>query len=96
VDQIFQRIGVERVEREYEGENALCCGGGGGNFFTDVLGPGPDSPARVRVREAVETGAEIIAVACPNCAKMLEDAVKAELLDDKLAVMDLAELVQLP
>jgi Fe-S oxidoreductase len=42
------------------------------------------------------TGAEIIAVACPNCAKMLEDAVKAELLEDKLAVMDLAELVQLP
>jgi Fe-S oxidoreductase len=88
--------GVQLTEMARAEANALCCGGGGGNFFTDVLGPGPDSPARVRVREAVETGAEIIAVACPNCAKMLEDAVKAELLDDKLAVMDLAELVQLP
>lgn len=88
--------GVQLAEMCRAEENALCCGGGGGNFFTDVLGTGPDSPARVRVREALETGAEIIAVACPNCAKMIEDAVKAEFLDDKLAVMDLAELVLLP
>jgi Fe-S oxidoreductase len=38
-------------------------------------------------------GAEILAVACPNCAKMLEDAIKAEDLGDKLQVMDLAEMV---
>ncbi|MGD8983748.1 MAG: (Fe-S)-binding protein [Desulfobacteraceae bacterium] len=88
--------GVQFTEMGRAEANALCCGGGGGNFFTDVLGTGPDSPARVRVREALETGAEIIAVACPNCAKMLEDAVKAEFLEDNLAVMDLAELVQLP
>jgi Cysteine-rich domain. len=60
------------------------------------LGPGPDSPARVRVREAWETGADVLAVACPKCAKMLEDAVKAEGLEEKLAVMDLAEIIQAP
>lgn len=76
-------------------ENALCCGGGGGNFFTDLLG-GPDSPARARVREAVDTGAQILAVACPNCARMLEDAVKVEELEDQIRVMDLAEIVQAP
>jgi Fe-S oxidoreductase len=27
VDDIFELIGVERVEREYDRENALCCGG---------------------------------------------------------------------
>jgi Fe-S oxidoreductase len=27
VDEIFRRVGVERVQREYDGENALCCGG---------------------------------------------------------------------
>jgi Fe-S oxidoreductase len=76
-------------------ENALCCGGGGGNFFTDLLGGGPDSPARARVREALDTGANIIAVACPQCAKMLEDAAKAELSDEELRVLDLAEIVQM-
>jgi len=73
--------------------NAFCCGGGGGNFFTDILGGGEDSPARIRVKEALDTGAEIIAVACPQCAKMLDDAIKSEELDDRLAVKDVGEIV---
>ena len=85
--------GLELLEMERNGENAFCCGGGGGNFFTDILGGGEDSPARLRVKEALDTGAEIIAVACPQCAKMLDDAVKSEELDDRLKVMDVAEIV---
>lgn len=84
---------VQFMELERSRSNALCCGGGGGNFFTDVIGTGPDAPSRNRVREAAETGADIIAVACPACLKMLEDAVKAESLEDRLRVMDLAEIV---
>jgi Fe-S oxidoreductase len=87
--------GLHLVEMDRIKENALCCGGGGGNFFTDLLGGGPDSPARTRVREALDSGANIIAVACPQCAKMLEDATKAELLDEKLRVLDLAEIVHM-
>ncbi len=91
---ILQSIpGLELVEMKQSRENAFCCGGGGGNFFTDILGGGEDSPNRVRIRQAEETGAEILAVACPQCAKMLEDAIKAEELDEKLKVMDVAELV---
>ncbi|MBW2085420.1 MAG: (Fe-S)-binding protein, partial [Deltaproteobacteria bacterium] len=60
----------------------------------DVVGSGVDSSARIRVREAAEVEAEVLAVACPKCAKMLEDAIKAEDLDEKLRVMDLAEIVQ--
>jgi len=86
--------GVELVEMDRAKNNALCCGSGGGNFFTDLLGGGEDAPARVRVREAAETGAEILAVACPQCLKMLDDAAKAEGLDEKLRVMDLAEIAQ--
>jgi Fe-S oxidoreductase len=85
--------GLELIEMERNGENAFCCGGGGGNFFTDILGGGEDSPNRIRVREALDTGAGIIAVACPQCAKMLEDGIKAEDLDYKLQVMDVAEIV---
>jgi Fe-S oxidoreductase len=74
--------------------DALCCGGGGGNFFTDVLGGGADSSSRVRVREAAATGADVLAVACPKCARMFDDAVKTENLEDGLRVMDIAEVVQ--
>ncbi|MBW2061926.1 MAG: (Fe-S)-binding protein [Deltaproteobacteria bacterium] len=86
--------GVTFTEMDRTKVNALCCGGGGGNFYTDVIGSGVDSSARIRVREAAEVEAEVLAVACPKCAKMLEDAIKAEDLDEKLRVMDLAEIVQ--
>lgn len=85
--------GVELIEMDQKEENALCCGGGGGNFFTDILAGGEDSPNRIRVRQALDTGAEIIAVACPQCAKMLDDGLKTEQLEDKLEVLDVAEIV---
>ena len=74
--------------------SALCCGGGGGNFYIDTLGGSEDSPARRRVREANETGANILAVACPNCLTMLEDAVKAEGLESNLTVKDISEIIE--
>jgi Fe-S oxidoreductase len=87
--------GLQLIELERSRADALCCGGGGGNFFTEILGQGPDSPARVRVQEAAAAGAEILAVACPNCAKMLDDAAKTEGLGEILRVMDLAEIAGL-
>lgn len=85
---------AQLLEMRRNGPDAFCCGGGGGNFFTDILGTAPDSAPRVRVREALETGAGIIAVACPNCAKMLTDAVKMENLEDKLEVLGIAEILE--
>ena len=67
---------------------------GGGNFFTDIVGVGEESPARIRVREALGTGAKVLAVACPMCAKMLGDAVKAENLEEKIEVQDVAEIIR--
>ena len=86
--------GLQLLEMGRVKENAFCCGGGGGNFFTDLLGSGPESPARARVHEAADTGASILAVACPNCAKMLEDAVKAENLEEKIVVKEISEIIQ--
>lgn len=85
--------GVELVEMERNRQGALCCGGGGGNFYTDFLGGSKDSPARIRIREAYATGANVVAVACPNCMTMLEDAVKAEELEGKLKIRDISEIV---
>ena len=84
--------GVRLKEMAKITKNSLCCGGGGGNFFTDIIGSGGDSPSRVRIREAVDTGAEILAVACPTCAKMFEDALKDEGLEDSIEVKDIAEI----
>ena len=86
--------GARLVEMDRNRNNALCCGGGGGNFFTDMLSGGDDTPARVRVREAAAVDAEIIAVACPMCAVMLEDAVKVENLDNDTQVLEVSEIVR--
>ena len=85
--------GVEIREMDRSMQNALCCGGGGGNIFTDIIGNGPESPARGRAAEALDTGAEILAVSCPTCAVMLADAVKANNMDEYIQVKEISEIV---
>jgi Fe-S oxidoreductase len=85
--------GLELVEMRRNRENSFCCGGGGGNFFTDILGRLSPRPSKIRFEEATVTGATILAVACPLCAKMLTDACKEQGEAASLEVMDLAEVV---
>jgi Fe-S oxidoreductase len=91
---VLNSIGdVKLVEMDKTGEGALCCGGGGGNFQLDLLGGSEDSPARRRVREAVERGVDVLAVACPKCLVMLNDAVTSEGFEGKLMVRDISEIL---
>lgn len=85
--------GVKIREMDRSMQNALCCGGGGGNLFTDILGNGPESPAKNRVMEALGTDAHILAVSCPSCAVMLGDAVKSTNLDERLQVREISEII---
>jgi len=85
--------GIQFTEMEKRKKGAMCCGGGSANFYTDFLGGSEESPARIRIREAHATGADILAVACPNCLVMLEDAAKVEGLEDKLKIRDISEIV---
>jgi Fe-S oxidoreductase len=92
---ILQAIpGVKFVEMDRIRERSLCCEGGGGRMWVE----GTNMEERLafqRVQEAAETGAEILAVACPFCLLTLEDAAKVKGLEDKLRVMDIMELVNL-
>lgn len=93
--EVLQSIpGIELVEMARNRENSFCCGGGQGNFYLDLLHGGENSPGRIRIREAYETGAEVLAVACPACMTMFDDAVKMEGLDEKLTVKDVSEIVK--
>lgn len=83
--------GVEFVEMDRIRERSLCCEGGGGRMWFE----GTNTEERLafqRVHEAVETGAEVLAVACPFCLSMLTDAVKVQGLEERLKVMDILEL----
>jgi len=84
--------GVELLEFDRSRERSLCCEGGGGRMWIDIPGP---HLAETRVREAVNSGAEILATACPFCLITLEDAVKTTGFEEKIKVMDIAELLAL-
>jgi dimethylglycine catabolism B len=84
---LLQAIGIAPVEMQRSGLRSSCCGWGGGAAFTDV--PGKRRIPDVRIEHAREVGADVVAVACPNCAVMLEGVVAP-----RPAVLDLAELVQ--
>ena len=47
----------------------------------------------MRFEQAIDTGAQILATACPFCLQMFDEATKAEAVDDSLKVMDIAELI---
>jgi len=86
--------GLELLEMRRNRGNSFCCGGGSGNFIMDLLGGSEDSPNRVRVREAYETGAKVLAVACPGCMVMFESALKDEEMEEKLVVRDISEIIR--
>lgn len=88
--QVLRSIpGLELVEMERHGEFSYCCGGGGGMMWHESEG----HVSHNRVRQALDTGAEIIATACPYCLNMLDDAVKSMGVDQKIAVFDIMELL---
>ena len=88
--------GTAKIEimKIINGEDSFYCESRSGNFVTDLLKGSKDSPSRVRVREAYDTGADVFVVACPACKTMFSDAIKAEGLEEKLTVKDIAEIVK--
>jgi len=83
--------GLELVEMDRRRENGFCCGAGGGRMWMEeTLGSRIN---RNRAREAAETGAETLAVACPFCATMLGDGLK-DLELENIEALDIAEILE--
>jgi Fe-S oxidoreductase len=76
-------------------ENGYCCGGGGGGLWLDsfMADHVTERLSERRVREAVETGAEVLAICCPYEVSRFEDAVKSTGNEGKLIVRDIVELI---
>jgi Fe-S oxidoreductase len=90
---VLQSIpGLSYVEFDRSRERSLCCEGGGGRMWIEAF-DAKDRTANIRVKEAVEMGAEVIATACPFCLLMLEDAVKNGGYEEQIKVMDIMEII---
>jgi Fe-S oxidoreductase len=83
--------GVEVVEAPHRLDRAVCCGGGGGQMWMDAKARKRINV--VRAEELIATGARTVAVGCPHCLTMLDDARAVLGASDTLHVRDLAEIV---
>jgi Fe-S oxidoreductase len=82
--------GIKLEEMKRTKMSSFCCGGGGANVWYEV--PEKKKVGVVRAEEALATGAGTLAVGCPFCITMFEDAFKT-LGGKPMDVKDIAELV---
>ncbi|HEV3055046.1 MAG TPA: (Fe-S)-binding protein, partial [Solirubrobacteraceae bacterium] len=76
------------IEMKRSGRETFCCGAGGAHMWMEERAGAINEN---RVREAAETGADTLAVACPYCTVMLSDGVQSVGAD--LRVADVATLL---
>lgn len=81
--------GVTEMRRH--GNKSFCCGGGGGRaWMEEKIGKRVN---QTRVKEALETNAEVLAAACPFCITMFEDGVKGVEAEEQLKIEDISEII---
>jgi len=87
--------GIEFIEMYRCKAQGYCCGGGGGGMWLDGLAAEHqlERLSENRVKEAIEVGAEVLAVCCPYEVSRFEDAVKSTDNDGKLEVLDIIEIL---
>jgi Fe-S oxidoreductase len=90
--QVLEILDAELVEMKRCRTNGLCCGAGGAQMFKEEE-KGDKRVNQERTDEAIDTGATIIAAACPFCNTMLTDGVKVREKEDDVKVLDIAELI---
>jgi Fe-S oxidoreductase len=82
---------IKMVEMARHHQDSFCCGGGGGRMWLEEnLG---QRISELRLKQALDVKAQLVATACPFCLQMFEDAAKAKGVDESLKVKDIAELI---
>ena len=90
-DILKSTVSPERVkEVDNSRERGTCCGAGGARFLLEETGT---RISHLRVDELMQANPDTIAVSCPFCVLMLEDALKAKNLADRVKVKDISEML---
>ncbi len=89
---VLDSIPSVKIEMERNKSFALCCGAGGGQMFKEAEN-GDKEVFMERTEEALKTGCDIIATACPFCMVMMTDGLKYSNKEEEIKNYDIAELV---
>ena len=90
--ELIQKLDAELIEMKSCKSKGLCCGAGGAQMFKESE-QGNQEINMERTEQAIATESEIIAAACPFCNTMLTDGLKNKEKENKIRVMDLAEMI---
>lgn len=90
--QLLREIpGLTLLEMEEERESALCCGMGGGRIWMETHKE--ERFSNIRVKQAIDAGAEVLVTACPYCITNFEDTRGVLELEDKIEIKDITEII---
>jgi Fe-S oxidoreductase len=84
--------GLELNELVDSRADSLCCGGGGGRVWMETQKG--ERFSDLRIEQALDAGAEVLATSCPYCITMLEDSRVTMGVDEKIEIKDITEIIQ--
>ncbi|MCA1989635.1 MAG: (Fe-S)-binding protein [Desulfarculus sp.] len=84
--------GLELIELPDSRQDSLCCGGGGGRIWMET--PKGERFCDIRVQQALDLGAQVLATACPYCISNFEDSKLTLDVVEAIEIKDITEIVQ--
>ena len=84
--------GLELIELVDSRRDSLCCGGGGGRIWMDT--PQNERFSDIRLKQAQEAGAEVLATACPYCITNFEESRLNLEFEEILEIKDITEIIR--
>jgi len=91
--EVLKRVpGLELSEMAEVRENSLCCGMGGGRIWCET--PMSERFSNLRLEQAIEVGAEVLATCCPYCITQFEDTRLTLKDSEVIQIKDITEIVQ--
>ena len=88
---VIEALDADLSEMKRSRKNGLCCGAGGAQVFKDAE-KGHKEVNTERAEEALGTGADVVAMNCPFCMIMFQDAVKKLDKENDVELKDIAEI----
>jgi heterodisulfide reductase subunit D len=89
---VIHSLTADFVEMKRSRSFALCCGAGGAQMFKEAE-KGNKEVFIERIEDVIETGASVVATACPFCMTMMTDGIKYKNKEEEIKNYDIAELI---
>ena len=90
--EVLKKIsGLELREMPESRVDSLCCGGGGGRIWMETAKG--ERFSDLRLQQAIDVGAEVLATSCPYCIANFEDSRLTLDVAENIEVKDITEIV---